>query len=125
MFRLVFEFLFSIFLCYSIIIASIEGARQQKDKPGVNEANERRNNLQSFPGSCPSSPSSSGSLERTHVPCAGEAQFPRDILYSSDSEASPTVQCKKCDLKVIPEGTAVIVRCFECYDIPPPLNKKN
>lgn len=59
-------------------------------------------------------------LQDPYVTCPGYAIFPppHEAIYSSDERPAPEVQCKKCDLRLTTDNTAVIVECFQCYDIP-------
>lgn len=60
------------------------------------------------------------SLQEPYIDCPGFPVIPppHEIIFSSSQRPSPEVQCKKCDLRLTPNNTAVIVECFQCYDIP-------
>ncbi|CAH1980294.1 unnamed protein product [Acanthoscelides obtectus] len=45
---------------------------------------------------------------------------PHEIIFSSSGIPQPELQCKKCDLRLTEDGKAVVVECFQCYDIPAP-----
>lgn len=45
---------------------------------------------------------------------------PNEVIYSSGEIPGPEVQCKRCDLRLTTDSKAVIVECFQCFDIPTP-----
>ncbi|CAG9768242.1 unnamed protein product [Ceutorhynchus assimilis] len=44
------------------------------------------------------------------VPPKGEA------IFTTSLNVAPTMQCRRCDLQLTPDGDAVIVRCVQCYE---------
>nr|CAH7760468.1 unnamed protein product [Callosobruchus chinensis] len=50
---------------------------------------------------------------------------PHEIIFSSSGIPQPKLQCKKCDLRLTEDGKAIVVECFQCYDIPTTTREAN
>lgn len=102
------------------------------EPPGVNEAQEKHECLHDVKLKCKSPHQNeyqvrlvifgfravylgTFTFQNPHVNCA--CNNPAEVLFTSEeAEQIPSLQCRKCDLKVTSDGKAVIVRCFDCLD---------
>ncbi|KAG5893228.1 hypothetical protein JTB14_013390 [Gonioctena quinquepunctata] len=91
--------------------------------------NGEEKHLQDLHGKCPYQQINE-TLVDPHTLCPGPdfslIPPPDEILFSSSNKQTPKVQCKKCDLRLTPDNTAVLLECFQCFDIPstcPPANR--
>lgn len=59
-------------------------------------------------------------LQDPYIACPGYVKIPppHELIFSSGEIPGPEVQCRKCDLRLTPDNKAVIVECFQCFDIP-------
>lgn len=45
----------------------------------------------------------------------GDKDF-AEVLFGSNTNPTPKLQCKKCSLNITEDGRAVVVQCFECFE---------
>lgn len=59
-------------------------------------------------------------MQDPYIACPGYVKIPppHELIFSSGEIPGPEVQCRKCDLRLTPDNKAVIVECFQCFDIP-------
>ncbi|KAJ8955751.1 hypothetical protein NQ318_008624, partial [Aromia moschata] len=82
--------------------------------------------LKELQGKCPLQEATAEELD-PYVACPGFDTIPppHEIIFSTNEQQAPEVQCKKCDLRLTPDRTAVVVQCSHCFDIPSPDRKAN
>ncbi|KAJ8924110.1 hypothetical protein NQ315_006892, partial [Exocentrus adspersus] len=75
--------------------------------------------IKELEGSCPLKQSTE-EIADPYIACPGYDTFPppQEAIYSSNEKPAPEVLCKKCDLRLTVDNQAVVVECFQCYDIP-------
>lgn len=46
----------------------------------------------------------------------GDKDF-SEVLFGSNTNPTPKLQCKKCSLNITEDGRAVVLQCFECFEV--------
>ncbi|KAL1516602.1 hypothetical protein ABEB36_000496 [Hypothenemus hampei] len=71
-------------------------------------------------GRCPFPPADPNDIIQSnpYVLCPNFPEIPGQmVIHEEDTSSSPNALCQNCDVQLTPDGNAVNLKCYSCYDL--------